>query len=63
MSSLIEEEPTAILTHDYDGQQIKSVLGDDKIKHYTVKMGVGPSKISGKNNKKSLQPLESQISF
>jgi hypothetical protein len=34
-------------------------LGDDKIKHYTVKMGVGPSKISGKNNKKSLQPLES----
>jgi len=38
-------------------------LGDDKIKYYTLKMGVGPSNISTRDNKKSLQPMEKEISF
>lgn len=36
------EDPNASITHDYEGEQLKSVIADDKIKHYMMRAEFGP---------------------
>ena len=47
------EEPGVSLTHDFDGEQIKSVLLDDKIKYYAAKAGIGAASKCFKDGNKS----------
>jgi hypothetical protein len=46
----MEDDPNSIITHDYDGEQLKSVQNEDKIKHYSLRTGIGPGNKKYKDN-------------
>jgi|JI9StandDraft_2_1071091.scaffolds.fasta_scaffold775606_1 hypothetical protein len=41
MNSLGLEDPLASITHDYEGEFMKSLIADDKIKIYSARPGIG----------------------
>ena len=48
----------ASLTHDYDGESIRSMIVDDKIKVYSARLGIGPSTKKYKDGNQVYVPPE-----
>lgn len=62
MQSLELQDPAASITHDYDGQSLRSMVIDDKINYYAARPGIGAAKKQFKDgNKIYLPPQPSYI--